>query len=148
VDLVTCQGVLHHLADPYAGVAAMARLLRPGASFYISEPCAELSPVGKAIASVVRLAIGAVRLIRRRPRAAPETVEAPISAARLFATLDELGLAYRAEFITHLPLAHHVLPDRIRLRLSLALSRPWRRRRGDILLVEGRSPEGAIRGSS
>jgi SAM-dependent methyltransferase len=140
-ELVTCQGVLHHLADPDAGVSAMARILKPGGSFYISEPCAEVTPVGRAIAAAARLAVAAVRFIRRRPRpAAPETVEAPISAARLFRILDELGFAYEAEFVTHLPLAHLVLPDGMRLRLSLALSRPWRRRKGDIVFVEGRAP--------
>ncbi len=143
-DLVTCQGVLHHVADPDAGVAAIARLLRPGASFYISEPCAEPTPIGRAISALARLLVAAARLIRRRPRpAAPETVEAPISATRLFASLDRLGLDYRAEFVTHLPLAHRTLPDSIRLRLSLALSRPWRRSRGDLVFVEGRAPAAA-----
>lgn len=138
-DVVTCQGVLHHLHDPGPCVELIGEVLRPGGSFYISEPCADPTPLGRAIGAGVRLALAARRLTRRgNGPASPQSVEAPIRSAELFAALERAGLEYEAEFLTHIPLAHSYLPDRVRLRIELLISRPWRRRRGDIVFVEGR----------
>lgn len=141
-DVVTCQGVLHHLEDPWACVEAMARLMRPGASFYISEPCTDATPVGLLLRGGARLALAVRRFPRHGPLADPESVEAPIRGRELLEALDRNALAYDAEFITHIPLAHKLLPDRVRLRIALVLSRPWRRRAGDLVFVEGTRPRG------
>lgn len=142
-DVVTCQGVLHHLDDMRGAIATMVRLLRPGGSFYISEPCSEPTPVGTAMRGAVALLMALRQALRGGlGRPTPESVEAPIRSRELFDLLDEAGLRYEAEFLTHLPLAHRVLGEGLRLRLTLLISRPWRRRRGDILLLEGSKPPG------
>lgn len=138
-DVVTCQGVLHHVNDLGACVRALGRVLRPRGYFYISEPCTGGTVVGRAIERALRVAIAVRRHLQRRGRASqPESVEAPIRPPELFDALERSGLTYEAEYLTHLPLAHRLLPDRLRLRLTLLISRPWRRRKGDIVLVEGR----------
>jgi SAM-dependent methyltransferase len=140
-DVVTCQGLLHHLADLGPCVDVIARTLRPGGSFYISEPTAEPAPPGRVVAAAIELAKrvrGALRRGGRPPQ--PESGEAPIRWADLAAALDRNGLEYEAEFITHVPLIHRFVPGRIRLWLERALSRPWRRRRGDLVFVTGRKP--------
>ena len=46
-DIVTCQGVLHHLADMRPCVAEIARVLKPGGVFYLAEPNDGTTPVLK-----------------------------------------------------------------------------------------------------
>lgn len=138
-DVVTVQGLLHHLPNLEDGVAAIARALKPGGEFYVSEPCVEATPIGKAIAAVLPYLFAVRRaILRRAPNIAPETVEAPISADHLGRLLDAHGLEHRAEFLTHLPRAHRFVSDRVRLKLTMWVSRPWRRRRGDLVFVFGR----------
>lgn len=142
-DVVTCQGVLHHLPEMRPCVDAIARTLRPGGSFYISEPCEEATPVGRAIAAFVRLLMKARARLRGRgggEAAAPESVEAPIRSRELLASLADNGLAYETEFVTHVPLLDRYMPDRPRRAIAVAISRPWRHRRGDIVFVEGTKP--------
>lgn len=140
-DVVTCQGLLHHLEDLEPCVEVIARSLRPGGSFYISEPTADPAPPGRVVGAAVGLAKGLRRLLRRGGApAVPESGEAPIRWSDLAAALDRNGLRYEAEFITHIPLIHTFVPDRERLRLELAVSRPWRLRRGDLVFVTGTKP--------
>jgi ubiquinone/menaquinone biosynthesis C-methylase UbiE len=141
VDIVTCQGLLHHLEDLDPCVDVIARTLRPAGRFYISEPTADPAPPGRAVAAAVALAMRVRRALRpgaRPPR--PESGEAPIQWPELAAALDRNGLVYEAEFLTHIPLIHRFVPDRVRLWLELAMSRPWRRRRGDLVFVTGKKP--------
>jgi SAM-dependent methyltransferase len=143
-DVVTCQGLLHHLDDLDPCVDVIARTLRPGGSFYISEPTAEPAPPGRVVAAAIELAKRVRRALRRGGRPdPPESGEAPVRWPDLAAALDRNGLQYEAEFITHIPLIHTFVPDGMRLRLELAVSRPWRRRRGDLVFVTGRKPGGA-----
>jgi 2-polyprenyl-3-methyl-5-hydroxy-6-metoxy-1,4-benzoquinol methylase len=141
-DVVTCQGVLHHLPDMRPCVEAIARTLRPDGSFYISEPCRELTPVGRAIGASARVLMGMRGRMRGggRDEEAPESVEEPIRSAELLAALSANGLAYEAEYVTHVPLIDRFMRDRSRRALAVAISRPWRRRRGDIVFVEGTKP--------
>jgi SAM-dependent methyltransferase len=140
-DVVTCQGLLHHLEDLDPCVEVIARTLRGGGSFYISEPTADPALPGRIVGAAIRLAKRARRMLHRGSGPSiPESGEAPIRWPDLAAALDRNGLEYEAEFITHIPLIHTLVPDRVRLRIELAVSRPWRRRRGDLVFVTGRKP--------
>jgi ubiquinone/menaquinone biosynthesis C-methylase UbiE len=131
-DGVLCQGLLHHLPELGSCLDEVDRVLKPGGFLYISEPTRDATPLKRALLRTWR----AMR--RPRPPARedePETVEKPISSAELFRHLDRLGFRYSVEYLTHLPRLHRYLPDRIRLVLTNALSRPWRRRQGDLVFV-------------
>ncbi len=135
-DGVTCQGLLHHLADLRPCLAELNRVLRPGGFFYISEPCSD-----RTVAK--RLLVLLWSLFRRHDESVsedPETVEAPIQSAQLRSALDELGLHYRIGYLTHLPRLHGHLPESLRLRLTKIISFPWRNTKGDLLFVRGTKP--------
>ena len=132
-DGVTCQGLLHHLPELGPCLAEASRVLKPGGFLYVSEPTRDATPLKRGL-------LGAWRARpRRRPEAAaddePETVEEPIPSAELLEHLDRLGFRYSVEFLTHLPRLHRYLPDSARLALTEAVSRPWRRRQGDLAFV-------------
>jgi 2-polyprenyl-3-methyl-5-hydroxy-6-metoxy-1,4-benzoquinol methylase len=140
-DVVTCQGLLHHLEDLEPCVEVIARTLRPGGSFYISEPTADPAPPGRVVAAAIGLAKRLRRALRRGDRPVPpQSGEEPVRWPDLAAALDRNGLEYEAKFITHIPLIHTFVPDRVRLWLELAVSHPWRRRRGDLVFVTGTKP--------
>jgi SAM-dependent methyltransferase len=137
-DLVTAQGVLHHLSDLDEGVAVIARTLKPGGHFYVADPSDQTTPIGKAIAVFFPIVAATRRALLRRPaNVAPPSVERPIDAPSLFRSLRAHGLDYHAEFFTHLPRSHRWAGERLRLWLTLLISRPWRHRRGDQVLVRG-----------
>ena len=129
-DVVTMQGILHHVPIAREDVVTEAcRVLRPGGEFYISEPCADLSLVGR----VLRFRWW----FREYDPSGEQTDEEPIVWTELRAALWRADLKYNARFITHVPSAnfHHWLPDRWRLRLTRVLS--WPARRGDLVFVSG-----------
>ncbi len=137
-DVVTCQGVLHHLPEIQPCVDLIARTLRPGGTFYISEPCADATPLGRLLQAFVAGLIALRRRLRRRPADRhPESVEAPIRSAELTEALRRAGLEFETEYLTHVPLVDRFLPDRARRTVGTAISRPWRRTRGDIVFVMG-----------
>ena len=134
---VTCQGLLHHLGDFQPCLRELARVLQPGGFFYISEPCDEETPLKRALRALWRL--------RPVPRQLPESekprsVEAPISARDLRAGLQQLGLEFDMQFLTHLPPLRAALPERLYVPAVRLASWPWRRRRGDLVFVFGRKP--------
>jgi ubiquinone/menaquinone biosynthesis C-methylase UbiE len=135
-DCVTVQGLLHHLEDLRPCLRELARVLSPGGYFYVSEPTKDPTPVKRLLLSVWSL------FHRRagRPTHEVETVEEPISAFELRSALDELGLGYELEFLTHLPPLRRRLPDSVYFLVSRALTLPWRRRRGDLVFVFGVKP--------
>jgi SAM-dependent methyltransferase len=141
---VTCQGTLHHLEDIAPCVRELARVLRPGGFFFISEPCVGRTPIGRAWDALTGAARWTVRGLRGRRDRPPDPGlapgEAPISVSALRAVLDDLGLRYDVEYATHLPLLERVLPERARLTATAFVSAPWRRRRGDIVFVYGSKP--------
>jgi ubiquinone/menaquinone biosynthesis C-methylase UbiE len=136
-DCVTVQGLLHHLEELGPCLRELDRVLKPDGAFFVSEPCRDETPVKRLLRALW------VMLPRRR-RAAPdhavETVEEPISADELRATLDALGLEYEIEFLTHLPPLRRRLPDGAYLLATRVLTLPWRRRRGDLVFVFGHKP--------
>ena len=96
-ECVTCQGLLHHLGDFELCLRELARVLRPGGYFYISEPCNDATPLQRALRALWR----AVRVRRQPPEAEkPESVEEPNSAQELRAALGRLGLEFDMQFLT------------------------------------------------
>lgn len=136
-DCVTCQGLLHHLEDIRPCIAELARVLKPGGFFYVSEPCVNPTPLKR---------IGADVWHRLRPPSephpadVPESVEAPIDTDELHATLANAGLSFESTFLTHLEPLRFALPDRLYLWVVRAASYPWRRSCGDLVFVFGRKP--------
>ena len=130
-DVVTMQGILHHVPLAVGDVVGeAARVLKAGGEFYVSEPCSNLSLLGRVL-----------RLPLRFKRGAPdpkETDEEALPWGRLRAALDGAGLEYQASFMTHVPYRRFRswLTPRVRLLATLVLSFPFRR--GDILFVHGR----------
>jgi ubiquinone/menaquinone biosynthesis C-methylase UbiE len=139
----TAQGVLHHVADPYAFLQEMKRVVGPGGFLFVSEPCREQAPPSKAAWALLR----AARSLKRRVRPSKhhveaETVEAPLVGPDLIASIERLGLSHETEYVVHIPELYRVLPDKVRLPLIRALSRPWRHKRGDTVFVLARSHAG------
>jgi ubiquinone/menaquinone biosynthesis C-methylase UbiE len=136
-DCVTCQGLLHHLAELESCLTELERVLRPGGFFYISEPSNEETPLKRVLSRLWTL-----KRMGRRPAIpdGPESVEAPISANELASLLTRRGFQFEMEFLTHLRPLRSALPESLYLLLVRAVSRPWRRRRGDLLFVFGQKP--------
>ena len=129
-DCVTIQGLLHHLEEVGPCLREATRVLSPGGFLYVSEPMRDVTPVKRLLVAVW------TRLRRRRPATHDvESVEEPLAADELRRALDQLGLTYELEFLTHVPPLRRALPDRMYLLASRALSRPWRRRKGDLVFV-------------
>lgn len=135
-DCVTCQGLLHHLAEVDPCLAELERVLRPGGAFYLSEPSRNETPVKRLLGAVWRVLPRRARRDLREGK--PETVEEPIDPQALRRGLDRLGLDYEVEFLTHVPPLRRRLPDRLYLAISRLLTLPWRRSRGDLVFVFGR----------
>jgi ubiquinone/menaquinone biosynthesis C-methylase UbiE len=135
---VTCQGLLHHLGQLQPCLQELVRVLRPGGFFYISEPCCEATPLGRALRKLWRL-----RLVRHQTTEAekPQSVEAPISAQDLRAMLEGLGLEFDMRFVTQLSPVRAALSERLYVLAVTLVSWPWRNRRGDLVFVFGRKPE-------
>jgi ubiquinone/menaquinone biosynthesis C-methylase UbiE len=131
-DGVLCQGMLHHLPELGSCLDEVDRVLKPGGFLYLSEPTRDATPLKRALVRMWR-AVPRLRAPAREDE--PVTVEEPISSAELLRHLDRLGFRYSVEYLTHLPRLHRYLPDTIRLVLTNALSRPWRRRQGDLVFV-------------
>ena len=134
---VTCQGLLHHLGELEPCLQELVRVLRPGGFFYISEPCREATPFGRALRTLWRL-----RPIRhhREESEKPRSVEVPISAPDLRAALERLGLEFDMRFVTQLLPLRGALSDRLYVLVVTLVSWPWRNRRGDLVFVFGRKP--------
>jgi ubiquinone/menaquinone biosynthesis C-methylase UbiE len=129
---VTVQGLLHHLDELEPCLQEAERVLAPGGFLYISEPTRDPTPLKRLLVRLWR-AFSRARPKSPEPRAA--SVEQPISTAELRRTLGRLGLRYELEFLTHLPPLRRRMPDGAYIALSRALTRPWRRRRGDLVFV-------------
>lgn len=136
-DCVTCQGLLHHLAEMESTLRELRRVLKPGGFFYISEPTRDPTPLRTFLRFLARLKrVG--RPVTQTEE--PDSVEEPIDANELRDLLERLGLPFRMEFLTHLPPLQRALPERFYVPVMRAASWPWRRRQGDLLFVFGRKP--------
>jgi SAM-dependent methyltransferase len=113
IDLVTCLGVLHHLADPRAGFASLARMVAPGGRLLVylySRP---------ARRDVRSFALAAARLLRlvtvRLPHRVLRALCAPVALALYVGVV---GLGDRAERAGWERLA--------RLPMASYRGKPWR----------------------
>ena len=107
VDLVTCLGVLHHLADPRAGFASLARMVAPGGRLlvYLYSRPAERGVRSFALSAARLLRLVTVRLPHRVLRA----LCAPVA---LVLYVGVVGLGSRAaragwERLARLPMASY-----------------------------------------
>lgn len=73
-DVIECTGVLHHLDDPWPGVAALARILRPGGRARLSvysRPFRQMmAPYMEASRRIERLTLGSITAKVRAARRA------------------------------------------------------------------------------
>lgn len=147
-DVVTCQGVLHHLDDLHGTLREMHRVLAPGGCLYVSEPCEGSTPALRGWDLLRR----AGHLMTSRGRATPaaETAppppmaedaheEAPLEPARLTSALDDVGFQYEVQYWGRFDGVER-LPLRAQIATVFALSRPWQKVGGNLLVVTGRRP--------
>jgi SAM-dependent methyltransferase len=138
-DLLTCQGVLHHLTDVAEAVREFARVLAPSGVFYLSEPCLGSNLLLRAWQR------GPARL-RRQPEVgadlSPEVLEheeGPIDQDSLLRDARDAGLEPTAEYWSEYPGLER-LPRRLHGLALRALTKPWRRRSGNMVYVTGVRP--------
>jgi len=112
----------------------MNRVLRPGGSFYISEPCRDATPSNEHSSGSGTSGVWYVRERRTKNR---KSVEEPLAAAELRAQLRRLGFQFEMRFLTHLPPLQGALSERAYVRAVRLVSFPWRRSKGDLLFVFG-----------
>ena len=138
-DMLSCQGVLHHLEDIPSTVRELARVLAPGGVFYLAEPC-----LGSNLAlRTWQRARGALSRRRDPDRGAAEPVEipdhdeGPVQQDLLIAAVRGAGLEPRVEYWSQFE-GMERLPRRLHRLLLKGLTRPWRGRSGNMLYVTGR----------
>ena len=141
-DAVTIQGVLHHLPDCQPMLRESRRVLRPGGELYVSEPCKESAPVMKLLNLVLapvrwakRIALG-----KRMVEPAVSDHEEPVSGPWLAQQVRSLGFDVEVEYLVRLG-AVRLLPDPLKIWLTLLLSAPTRRTRGDIMFLVAKKPQ-------
>lgn len=125
-DLVTCQGVMHHLSDKKPLLKEMHRLTKKGGYFYISEPV-ELLPRVRIIGFMGKI----FHFIRRE-----KDVEAPLMKHEFLRHLESLGgLKFDYSLVFYIP----YLPLKLWERARAALAKSFiNKRMGSIMFVYGR----------
>ena len=138
-DAVTIQGVLHHLPDCLPMLREAHRVLRPNGELYVSEPCGESTPVTKGLHALLAPARWAKRFLlgRRVVEPAVSEHEAPVSGPQLVEQTRAVGFDVEAEYLIRTGLMQAV-PELLKISVTLLLSWPTRRTRGDILFLLGK----------
>lgn len=150
-DLVTCTGVLHHLADIRRCVVEADRVLRPGGVLFVAEPCTGSNPSIRAWDRLMRLRARVAE--RRSPAAAaepapaaageplevPDHDEGPIDVDVLTGTLAELGMDVDLTYWSFFDGLYRLGPLWLQKAVVVAGSRPWRRRSGNMFVLLGRA---------
>ncbi len=137
LDALGCQGVLHHLEDVPAIVVEFARVLAPLGVAYLAEPCRSSNPglrVWQRVAS---------RLVRQAPGPAknggtelrvPDHDEGPIDTSELLDALQGNALRPVPEFWSQF-VGLERLPRPLYKIALRAMTKPWRRRGGNLIFV-------------
>lgn len=125
-DLVTCQGVIHHLADKGPMIKEMHRLTKKGGFYYISEPV-ELIPRLKILGF-----LGKVFHFARGER----SIEAPLVKNELLGHLRSAGASsFEYSLVFYLP----YLPIKPWEQARAAIAKSFKNKRmGSIMFVYGR----------
>ena len=125
-DLVTCQGVIHHLADKRPLIKEMHRLTKKGGFYYISEPV-ELFPRLKILGF-----LGKLFHFARGER----SIEAPLVKKDLIEHLKSAGASsFEYSLVFYLP----YLPVKPWEQARAALAKSFKNKRmGSIIFVYGR----------
>lgn len=142
-DVVTCQRVLHHLPQLRPCLSEIARVLKPGGSFYISDCCRDVAPVKRALIDLKRTVTrsnGLGRLTDDAEETLPDVLsedEEPISGQELLTTLADVGLRTESVlFLAELGYRSY-LSERMRWNLIRLLSFPWRQSKGEMVFTTG-----------
>lgn len=140
-DAVTIQGVLHHLPDCLPMLRESHRILRSGGELYVSEPCDESTPVTKLLRWMLVPARWIKRLVLRKRLVEPTVSEheAPVSGPRLAAQTRSVGFDVQVEYLVRTGLIQ-ALPEFLKIWITLLLSLPTRRTRGDIMFLVAKKP--------
>ena len=128
-DIVTCQRVLHHVPEADVVISEVARVLKPGGVFYLSDQVLDEAPLVARLKSLWRT------VSRKQPDdrdAFLREHEVHWRPDELLALLEDRGFTYERRSFGHIGLQTAV-PPRVRRRLIWLLSFPWRR--GDMLFV-------------
>ena len=135
LDVIGCQGVLHHLEDIPAMVAEFARVLVPGGVAYVAEPC-EGSNLGLRIWPRI-----GHRLHRPPPEPeeaadldVPDHDEGPIDPVELLEALPRNGLRPRVEYWSQY-VGLERLPKPLYKAALRGFTKPWRNRSGNLMFV-------------
>ncbi|MBE7157828.1 MAG: class I SAM-dependent methyltransferase [Rhodospirillales bacterium] len=138
-DAVTIQGVLHHLPDCLPMLRESYRVLRPGGELYLSEPCAESTPITRLLNAALAPARWAKRrlLSRRIVEPAVSDHEAPVFGRQLVEQTRAVGFDVEVEYLVRTGIIQ-VVPERLKIWVTLLLSWPTRRRQGDIMFLVGK----------
>ena len=132
-DVVTCQRVLHHVPEADAVIAEVARVLKPGGIFFLSDQVRDSAPLVSVLKRLWRAARRRQQLDERDEFLLEHEVQR--RPEELLALLDGHGFTYDRRSFGHVGLKNTV-PRAVRRRAIWLLSFPWRR--GDMLFVLAR----------
>ena len=136
LDGLTCQRVLHHVAELDRVLAEFHRVLKPGGFLYVSDYLGDDPAPIRALRSLKRLDR------RRRSRSIAELGnfldrhEVRRTAPEFVSALTRAGFDVRTRFYCHLA-ARHIPLRALRILAIRALSLPWRHRRGSMIFAFG-----------
>jgi SAM-dependent methyltransferase len=145
-DVVTCQGVLHHVEDLGEPLGELARVLRPGGLFYLAEPSAgsnkalTLWSLGRRLARKLRARATSVdNGSPEDPVAVPDHEEGALDVGQLLAILRRKSLPAATQYWNRYD-GLDAFPSWLQHVAITTLSRPWRHRDGNLVMIVGSKP--------
>jgi len=148
-DCVTCAGLLHHMEKMSPVIEEMIRILKNGGLFYILEPCADQTILSKGIINTISFLRSKARTTKRKNMikrhikrrgyddSARAPGEKPVNPHCLLGLLEGKNIVYQVEFLTYIPYIRKFLPDNLRMLITRVISFPWRKRKGNMIIIIG-----------